>query len=163
MLIEKHVTVRRSPEDLYAFWRSFHNMPLILDYVESVDMHEDRLHWKAKGPARVGVEWDAEIVEDRPGQLLAWRSVEGAAFENAGAVSFTPAPAEWGTEVTLSVTFNPPAGVVGDAVTRLLGVEPGKIAEKALHQFKALMETGEIPTLAHQPAGRNDGRDKDEE
>ena len=75
-----------------------------------------------------------------------------------GLVRFHPASGDWGTVVTLRLQFDPPGGVLGGAALKLLGAAPGLLASKALRRFKSLVETGEIPTTDHQPAGRANTR-----
>lgn len=157
--MQKSITVNRPIEELYAFWRNFQNLPCIMDYLDSVDVNGQRSHWKATAPGNIALEWDAEITEDRPNESIAWRSVEGAQLEYSGSVRFDPAPSDWGNIVTVNLDFNPPGGALGDAAAKLLGAAPDVIANKALYRFKALLETGEVPTTRNQPAARNGGRD----
>jgi uncharacterized membrane protein len=103
-----------------------------------------RSHWVAKGPAGTSVEWDAEITEDRPGERIAWRSVEGADVENSGAVSFEAAPGGRGTIVRVELEYNPPGGFLGAGLARLFGEEPGQQVDADLRRFKQVMETGEV-------------------
>lgn len=57
--------------------------------LESVTPTGDRrFHWKAKGPTEQVFEWDAEIIKDQINERIAWRSLEGADIEQAGAVTF---------------------------------------------------------------------------
>jgi uncharacterized membrane protein len=158
--VQKQITVNRPVDELYSFWRDFQKLPQIMNFLDSVEVNGQHSHWKATAPADIALEWDIEIVEDRPNEAIAWRSVEGAKLENSGSVSFKPAPSEWGTEVTLNLDFNPPGGVLGDIAAGLFGATPDMFATKALPRFKAIVETGEIPTTKSQPAARNDGRDK---
>jgi uncharacterized membrane protein len=116
------------------------------------------MHWKVRGPLGRGFEWDTRIVEDRPGRGQRWQSVEGASLPSEGEVQFRPAPGDRGTEVTLRIRFNPPGGALGLAAAKLLGFVPRLFAERAIHYFRALAETGEIPTTDRQPAARADTR-----
>ncbi len=97
--------------------------------------------------------WDAEITEDRPNELIAWRSLPNADVDNQGSVRFVPAPGGRGTEVHVSLAYNPPAGAVGSAVAMLFGEEPNQQVAGDLRRFKNIMEAGEIPTTAGQPHG----------
>ena len=87
-----------------------------------------------------------------------WQSVEGASLPSEGEVHFRPAPGDRGTEVTLRIRFNPPGGALGLAAAKVLGFVPRLFAERAIHYFRALAETGEIPTTDRQPAARADTR-----
>ncbi len=90
---------------------------------------EKQSHWVSSGPADVTIEWDAEVVDDRPNELIAWKSVENADVENAGSVQFKPAPGDRGTEVKVVIAYNPPAGAVGDAISKLLVNHPNSRLE----------------------------------
>ena len=143
--VRKSLIINRPPEELYQFWRDFENLPRFMQHLESVRVTgEGRSHWVAKAPAGTTVEWDAEITEDRPNELIAWRSLEGADVENAGSVRFEPAPGNRGTIVRVEIEYNPPGGALGAAVAWLFGEEPGQQAQDALRCFKQVMETGEV-------------------
>lgn len=145
MDVTKVITVNRPAEDLYRFWRDFENLPTFMFHLESVHVTGDRRsHWKAKAPAGSAVEWDAEITEKVPNQLIAWRSLEGADVNNTGSVRFTPAPYGRGTEVRIELHYDPPAGVIGANIARLFGEEPGQQVQGDLRAFKQVMETGEV-------------------
>src|SRR5690606_17964999 len=89
--VEQTVTVNRSPEDLYARWRDLARLPEILRHVESVDeLDTKRSRWKAEGPFGKSLEWEAEIINDKPGEVIAWRSLPESDIETAGSVHFKP-------------------------------------------------------------------------
>jgi len=153
--VEKSVTINRPAEDLYRFWRDFANLPRFMKHLESVRVSgERRSHWVAHGPAGTNAEWDAEISEDRPNQLIAWRSLDGADVDNAGTVRFEPATGGRGTVVRVVFDYTPPAGAFGAAVARLFGEEPSQQVEGDLRRFKNIMEAGEIPSTTGQPEGK---------
>jgi uncharacterized membrane protein len=102
-------------------------------------------HWKVKGPAGKSVEWDATIINDIANELIAWKST-GAEIANAGSVRFRNAPGGHGTEVTVNLEYDPPAGKAGMLVARLFGEEPTQQVQDDLRRFKQVMEAGEVPT-----------------
>src|SRR5918912_1288426 len=64
--VEKSVTINRSPEELYRFWRNFENLPKFMNHLESVTTTGGgRSHWVAKAPAGSTVEWDAEVYNEK--------------------------------------------------------------------------------------------------
>jgi uncharacterized membrane protein len=153
--VEKSLTVERPAEELYSFWRDFTKLPRFMKHLESVTVSGDRRsHWVAHGPAGTNVEWDAEITEDRPNELIAWRSLPGADVANAGTVRFEPATGGRGTVVRVAIDYTPPAGALGAAVAKLFGEEPRQQVEGDLRRFKSIMEAGEIPTTTGQPEGK---------
>lgn len=152
--VEKSITINRSPEECYQFWRDFENFPRFMKHLEDVQVMEgDRSHWRAKGPAGTHVEWDAEITVDHPDQLLAWHSLEGADIQNAGTVRFEPAAGGRGTVVRVDLHYKPPLGQAGAMIAKLFGEEPALQIDQDLRRFKQLIETGEIATTVGQPSG----------
>ena len=142
--IVRSVTVHAPAAHVYAFWRDLENLPRVMPHLERVENRGERLsHWVARGPFGANAEWDAEIVEDRPGELIAWRSVEGSGVQNSGTVRFAPAPRSLGTEITLDMAVEMPAGPVGSAVAVLGGENPEQQVSDALRRFKQVVETGE--------------------
>lgn len=143
--VRKSIIINRSPEELYRFWHDFQNLPSFMQHLKSVQVIGDRRsHWVAKAPAGTSVAWDAEITEDRPHELIAWRSLEGADVDNSGSVRFERAPGGRGTIVRVEIEYNPPGGRLGAIIAKLFGEEPGQQAQEDLRCFKQLMETGEV-------------------
>jgi uncharacterized membrane protein len=152
-LVGRTVTINRPRQELYAFWRDFRNLALFMENVESVTPGDDRRsHWVVKAPAGKTVEWDAILVEDVEGELLAWESAPGADVKNAGRIEFKDGPPGRGTEVTATIVYDPPAGELGKLIAKLFQKEPKIQARRELRRFKQLMETGEISTAKHPDA-----------
>ena len=137
--------VNQSPEEVYAFWRNFQNLPRFMRHLESVtELGEGRSHWVAKGPAGMSVEWDATIVADVPGEVITWRSLENSDVDNAGAVRFERAPGNRGTIIKVNLEYNPIGGAIGSTVAKLFGEEPEQQLNDDLRRFKQVMEVGEV-------------------
>jgi uncharacterized membrane protein len=152
--VEEVVTVNRPPAELYRFWRNFEQLPSFMHYLESVtERDQRRSHWVAKGPAGRTVQWDAEIINEIPDELIGWRTLDGSDVISAGSVRFLPARGGRGTEVRVRLQYEPPGGKLGSAVAWLFGKEPSQTIQEDLRRFKQLMEAGEIPTTAGQPEG----------
>ncbi|MBC8122684.1 MAG: DUF2892 domain-containing protein [Gemmatimonadaceae bacterium] len=153
--VEKTVTINKQPEELFRFWRNFENLPGFMKHLEAVRVIDDKnSHWVAKGPAGTKVEWDAEIVDEKVNEMIAWRSLEGADVGNAGSVHFMPAPGGRGTEVKVLINYDPPAGKVGAAILKLFQEEPSQQVDDDLRRFKQVMEAGEVATTSGQSSGR---------
>jgi uncharacterized membrane protein len=153
--IQTSIAINKSPEELYAFWREFRNLPIFMKNLESVtEINRWNSHWVAKGLGGARVEWDAEIYNEEENKLISWRSLENADVVNAGSVRFEKAPEGHGTYVRVTVNYNPPAGKLGATLAQLLGAEPLQLIKEDLRRLKQFMETGEIPTIAGQTSGR---------
>ena len=94
------ITINRPPEELYRYWRRLENLPQFMRHLEAVIVVDDRRsHWFAKAPGGRSVEWHAEITEDRPNELIAWRSLPGSDVMNRGTVRFDRPAAEVGRTI----------------------------------------------------------------
>lgn len=143
--IDRTTIIARSAPDLYRFWRQLDNLPRFMDNLESVTVLDARhSHWVAKGPLGARVEWDAEVHNEIPNELIAWRSLPGSQVDQAGSVHFTPIPE--GTEVRVVLRYAAPAGKLGDAVAGVLGDEPSQQIADDLRRLKQVMEAGDVPT-----------------
>ena len=89
--VERSIQVQRPSEELYRLWRDFSNLPRFMKHLESVKCSDAmHLHRIARLPGGKHVEWDSEIVNDIPGQLIAWKTVGDPDIAHAGSVHFTP-------------------------------------------------------------------------
>lgn len=154
-VIERSITVEKPADELYRYWRDPQELSKILGkFGEVTAVDGNRMHWDMNVPFLRKMEWDTQIVEDRPGQVLRWESLEGASMPNQGTVRFGPAPGDWGTETKLYFRFEPPGGFLGKKAVKRLNIVPRLLVEKVLRRFKSLAETGEIPTLERNPSAR---------
>ena len=145
MYVKKVTTINRPPEVVYRFWRDIQNLPRFVQHLESVvPIDERRSRWKAPGVAGKAVAWNAEIVEDRPNEMIAWRSLAGSHVKNSGRVKFRPAPGARGTEVEVELRYDPPGGSPGRMVAKLLGKSPEQTISGDLRRLKQVLETGEV-------------------
>ncbi len=152
--VRRAVTINRDADDLYRFWHNFENLPHFMEWLQSVRvMDPRRSHWVVRAPAGMKVEWDAEIVSDRPNEEISWRALPGATIQNSGTVRFERDPAGRGTRVVVDLQYQPPAGQLGRMTSKLFGQDPERLAQEGLRRFKQIMETGEIPTTEGQPSG----------
>jgi uncharacterized membrane protein len=152
--VEKSVRIGRPREELYRFWRNLENLPLFMSHLESVRVTGGgRSHWIARGPAGTTVEWDAEIHNEVPREILAWRSLENSEINHAGSVHFTPLDGDRATEVRVVLSYEAPAGKIGKLIARMLGEEPGQQVEDDLYRLKELLERETPPPVVDQPPG----------
>jgi len=152
--VKKSITINKPTSELYSFWRNFENLPQFMNHLESVKNIDDkRSHWVAKAPLGTTVEWDAEITSEHENERIGWKSTEGSEIPNSGVVEFLPTSTR-GTELKVTLTYEPPAGYLGSLVAKLFGEEPSQQVEEDLRRFKSLMEAGMIMKVEGQPSGR---------
>ena len=96
MHVHKRITVERPRDQVYAFWRNLTQLPQFMDHLASVQGDTEGVtHWRAKGPAG-SVEWDAEMVEDKPNELIIGGPMMASpGFSSTGLIGATD-PAEAG-------------------------------------------------------------------
>jgi uncharacterized membrane protein len=154
VIVRVATTIHKPRETLYRFWRNFENLPRIMSHLVSVEERDDRIsYWIAQGPAGTRVRWHAEVYNELPNELIAWRSLPGSQVDSAGSVQFKDAPGGRGTEVIVHLQYNPPLGFVGAQVAKLFGRDAATEIEADLFRLKQLMETGEVATIEGQPQG----------
>ena len=150
-VVGRSVTIRKPRHELFAFWRDFNNLPRFMENLERIEVKDaasSHAVWTIKAPAGSTVDVESRIAREVDNELIAWRSVEGSDIDTEGRVTFTDAPGERGTRVSLLIAYVPPAGEVGRTVAKLFRREPEVQARHDLKRLKMLMETGEIATSA---------------
>ena len=134
--IEKTVDVDCPVRAAYNQWTQFESFPKFMSGVKDVRQLDDtHTHWRAElwGKEK---EWDAEITEQIPDQIIAWRSISGDA-PNAGAVRFEPLSASR-TRVRLTMEYEPQGLLenIGDALGAM-----GSNVQSSVEGFKRYIES----------------------
>ena len=142
--IERSIEVRAPADRLFATWRDFRNLPSVMSNVEAVQLlSPTRSRWMVMGPAGTKVEWEAEIINEVPNQLIAWKTTAGAVVDHAGSVNFEPA-GSGATTVKVSLQYDPVGGELAHAAAALVGTDPGRQIERDLASFKDAVESGRL-------------------
>src|SRR5690554_6291740 len=141
-------------QEVYDFWRKLENLPLFMKHLKSVDQHsETESRWEAILPGNSGtLSWEAEIVKDIPGKLIGWQSKEGAIIENSGKVEFYDDVNSSGTLIRVIFSYHPVAGGVGTGIAKFLNPAFEKLLQEELHDFKVLIEGGDIEDTTMAPS-----------
>jgi uncharacterized membrane protein len=143
--VEKTILIDAPADRLYRLWRDLEHLPRFMSHLERVSVTSgNRSRWTVKAPAGTKVEWEAEIINEKPGELLAWQAVGNPLVDSAGAVRFERAPDGRGTLVHVSLQYNPPGAAFGHAIAALFGEDAGRQIEEDLEAFKRRVEAGEL-------------------
>ena len=140
--VKESVEVNVPVSTAYNQWTQFEEFPKFMENVESVTQLDDtHLRWIADVGGR-RQEWKAEITQQVPDEIIAWRSIEGQ--ENAGSVRFESLGADR-AKIEVTLTWEP-EGIVEAAADRI------GISERALNvdleRFKDLIEGRGVETGA---------------
>ncbi|SDJ57629.1 SRPBCC family protein [Streptomyces indicus] len=133
-VIEGSVDVGVPVGTAYNQWTQFETFPRFMDGVQRVDKPQVTLsHWVAR-IAGVTREFDAKVEEQRPDELISWRSLDEP--EHAGTVSFEPLD-DHRCRVTYRLEFSPQGALerAGD----LLGLVRRQV-HGSLRGFKEYIE-----------------------
>ena len=136
--IEVDVPVRTA----YDQWTQFEEFPRFMEGVETVQqIDETHLLWAAEiGGQRH--EWKAEITQQVPDEIIAWRATEGR--ENAGQIRFEPlGPAR--TRIDVTMVWEPEG--VAEATADKIGMS-NRAVKVDLQRFKELIESRGVETGA---------------
>jgi uncharacterized membrane protein len=154
VFVRESVTVQAPPDALYALLRDPGNLQGIVRGVEGMQrLDEVRARWITRGSGGIVTQWNAEVINDVPGRIIGWRSFTGADVAHAGSVVLRPRM-QGETEVTVTLQCDMPAGRAGLALARIFGRSPRTRVRNALRRWKQLLESGELPTVEGQPAGK---------
>lgn len=142
--IRTSITVNRSVDDVYDFWRNLENLPLFMKHLSSVNEIDNlKSEWTAKGPGGIGsISWKAEILMDEPGRVLSWHSLPGSTVDNAGKVVFSEAGSNQ-TDLDVTISYHAPLGVAGQAAAKLLNPLFEKMVKSDIENFKNHIEAGQ--------------------
>ena len=147
-LIGRTVTINVPRQELYAFWRDFRNLPLFMENIEERArcLDGDRSHWVVRA-RRIDRGVGLGHHRGHP-RRIASRGArrQGASVPNSGRIEFRDSSNGRGTQVTVNIAYDPPAGKLGKLFAKIFRREPNIQARHELRRFKQLMETGEIPT-----------------
>jgi uncharacterized membrane protein len=141
------VTISRPRDEVAQLWRDESKLAQVLGEVASVTQPKpNRFRWTVHVPGGNDVVWETQLIESGDG--LRFTGLRNGAAETAPEVSVAlrQAPNDLGTEVTLILQLPVPAILLRGA------------AFKVLYRARALLQTGEIPTLTPTPAARPGNR-----
>jgi uncharacterized membrane protein len=150
------ILVNCTPQEVYRFWRDFENLPRFMNRLESVSKLDDRRwRWVALGPGGKPIRWDAEIINERANEHIAWHSLPDSDIQVDGTVDFRSAPAGRGTLIDVHIEYSPSLGT-RNTLANFLNKGANFIIRQDLRRLEAMMEAGEIPTIEGQSHGRRD-------
>ncbi|HEU4630470.1 MAG TPA: SRPBCC family protein [Gemmatimonadaceae bacterium] len=147
--VRKTITINAPVERVFEHFAAWERWPSWMSHVREVRRTgtvggDERTHWVVDGPAGVPIAWDAVTTRLLPNEVLAWKSVEGAAVAHAGLIRFVPT-ADGATTVDVQMSYNPPAGAIGHAVAAFFGRDPRHQMDDDLARLKTTIETGTPP------------------
>lgn len=142
IIIKSAFHIDKSRKAVYDFWRKLDNLPMFMNHLESVEMIDDkRSHWVLRLPTGVAnLSWDAEIVKDKPNEVIGWSSLPGSVIDNAGKVFFRDAADGRGTLVDVIISYRPPAGGIGAGIAGILNPVFKKMVDDDVRNFKQYMD-----------------------
>jgi uncharacterized membrane protein len=153
--VTKSVIVGSSPAEIYTVWSNFAMFPQFMKYIKSVTITgANRSHWEMEGPLGYKAEWDAETTRMEADKRIAWRSIDtdDTTVKTSGQVTFTELPNNQ-TEVTVTMLYVPPSGVIGEAVAAIFA-NPESRLEEDLQNFKRFVENTQRKIVSHGDASR---------
>jgi uncharacterized membrane protein len=154
--VAKTVTILRSIDDVFDAFSGLALVPRFMSHVQSVTPSgPGRWRWAAVASGDQALEWETDVVEERPARV-AWEAVAGGEVRAVGSAEFRPAPPGRGTEVQVRLSYAPPLGKPGQAVLKLLGEEPKQQLTRDLYRLRQLLEAGVIATTEGQASGREE-------
>jgi uncharacterized membrane protein len=149
-------TINKPRKAVYDFWRKLDNLPLFMNHLENIELIDDtRSRWVLKLPTGVGtISWDAEIVKDKPGEMIGWSSLPDSIIDNAGKVFFRDTADGKGTLVDVVISYQPPAGGVGAGIAHILNPIFKNMVDTDVRNFKQYMDIENTLKPIHHQNGK---------
>ena len=140
--VRKSIQINAPVDQVYNLWSNFENFPRFMKNIDSIrDVGNNRSHWVVKGPVGSKVEFDARMTENRTNEMIAWETLPDAQVKHHGQVKFRENRPQ-NTQVTVDMSYTPPAGAAGAAVASLFGKDPKSEMDSDLARMKSLLEEG---------------------
>jgi uncharacterized membrane protein len=140
--IRVSMVVNKPREQVYATWRNLSNLPLFMKHLQRVEEQDELFsNWVMEIPGKLGtLQWHAEIVKERYGEMIAWQSLPGSSIDNAGKVGFRDSLGGQGTTVDVILTYHAPLGKAGEQVARIFTPVFKRMIEEEIRGFKDFVE-----------------------
>jgi uncharacterized membrane protein len=138
--VRKEISIGAPIEEVYAFWERWENFPRFFEHVRDVrDEGGGWTRWTVAGPAGVEILFDAVVTAAIPNHLIAWKTAPRQAVRHAGLIRFEEV-SPGVTRVDVQMSYDPPAGQLGQAVASLFGTDPKSALDDDLLRLKSLLE-----------------------
>ena len=138
VLVRRAISVRADAVTLHELWRSPQTLQVLAGDHVRVEPSGDGLQWTI--PA-LDFSWATHLLEDCPGESMRWSTAGDDPLEIEAALSFRPAPADWGTEVHLEYRIAAPA-----LLRKAIETIGDLYGHAMLRRMKSLAESGVVPT-----------------
>lgn len=142
----RSVTIQRPANELYAFFRNPENLGKILRQPSSVSREDNSTSaWSIALPRNQRIRSRVQIINEHPGELLAWSSLHDSDLSWAGTLRFEKAIGGQGTEVIAQIEYDPPRGSLSAAFENISGEDVGQQLGAVLNRLKDLFDSDGLP------------------
>lgn len=136
--ITESTMIKGKADEIFNLWSDLEMLPSIIPDIKEVQQIDELTsRWVVKGPMGKDFSWIAQITRFDEDHRIGWRTLEGD-IKTSGQITFKDL-ADKQTEVTVSMQYVPPAGKVGEVVSKVLENPREKISD-GLKDFKAYAE-----------------------
>lgn len=149
--VRTSVTINKDHQSVYDFWRQLENLPRFMEHISEVkEVSNNISHWNAN-LQNVNIAWDAQILEDRPGELISWKSLPGSEISTEGKVIFKDA-GKGRTKLSLTLRYADDTGRIAKGFAMLYHPVFKNQVKNELARCKHILEVGEnVPSREKQP------------
>lgn len=150
------VTILADQGTIFSLVRDFSRWPNFMKHVTRVEQTSPtNYRWTAGEPGKT-TQWETEVLEEIPGQMIAWRTTEDSPFRQIGAIILDRAVGGRGTVLSFKMKNESVLAELVGFASKLTLKDPDSEAADTIRRLKALIETGEVPTVDGQPSGRDE-------
>jgi uncharacterized membrane protein len=151
--IEARVTIHRSVENVFGFYRDFTNLPRFLGDVMDIEQTGPATsRWTIQGPLGIRAHWTVRVTEERTNELIRYETVGPPGLRTYWEIYFARGAEADETQVT--AVMKAPLGRLGRAALALIGKFPAEEQSSNLHRLKEVMETGTVTDTSYSVPGK---------
>ncbi len=151
--IQASVTIQRTVEEVFRFYRDFRNLPAFLGDVMAIEQIAPATsRWTIQGPFGLRANWTVKVTEERTNELIRYETVAFPGLRTYWEIHFAPGPEAGETEVR--EVMKAPLGRLGRVALALIGKYPVEEVSSNLHRLKEVMETGRVTDTSFSEKGK---------
>lgn len=145
--VRSSITIGRPPEEVYWAWRDPVTVATMLQPFARVHAESPELaHIQPRTPLGGALQWSWDVPDERPGEFMRFRSLEGSTVRNEGTATLRPTADGRGTHLEVHARYQAPGGPLGTKALAAFGLVPQKALDETLDRFRDLVESGRTPT-----------------
>lgn len=148
-------TINRPIAEVTAMLKEISNFPIFLENLEKIESAGITSIWKFKNRNGEG-SFELPVRNTENENEFKFEAQDEGGFTFSLRIVLVPAQAGRGTIVRMRCDYDTTTGQLAGMIEKLLGKDATTMTKLTAQRFKALCETGSVPTIIGQSSGREE-------